>query len=208
MVRLDPANGKGWYHLGLLCRKENDRPEAIRAFREVVRLKPELAEVWHHLGLLLTEDDEREAARDAFREAVRLKPDYLHAWCGLGMTCAALGDEGELALVEQQLELLDPGVAARFRESYAQAAESAVASAAATPAAGRRRARSKRGTAANPASRFEAWLKSLPVPPPSRTPLTRGARDVSSFLVMLVPSAVRPEARVRRSPCARRGAAV
>jgi len=42
----------------------------------------------------------------------------------------------------------------------------------------------------------------------SKLSLTRGTSHVSSLFVMLVRPAVRPEARVRRGPRARRGAAV
>ncbi len=177
VVRFDPAHAKGWYHLAMLCRREDGRDEAIRAFREVVRLKPELAEVWYDLGVLHSEGGERESARDSFREAVRLKPDYLYAWCGLGMTCAALGDEAELAVVERQLNLLDARVAARFRESYAQAAEGSSAS----PGPGRprrRRSRSRRITEAELAANFEAWLKSLPAPLPPTS--ARGGAPVAA----------------------------
>jgi tetratricopeptide (TPR) repeat protein len=162
VVRFDPAHAKGWYHLGLLSRKEGEGPEAIRAFREVVRLKPELAEAWYRLGLLLSEGGEREEARVSFREAVRLKPDYLYAWCALGMTCAALADEAELAIVERQLNLLDPRVAEHFREGYAQAVESASPSS--SQAAHARRARSRRHLERELIANFEAWLKSLPAP--------------------------------------------
>jgi tetratricopeptide (TPR) repeat protein len=158
VVRFDPAHAKGWYHLGLLCRKESGREEAIRAFREVIRLKPELAEVWYRLGLLLSEGGEREPAREAFREAVRLKKDYVYAWCGLGMTCAALGDDSELAVVEQQLELIDPRVAKLFRESYTQPAEPAEAAAPGK----RRRARSHQILERELVANFEKWLRSLP----------------------------------------------
>ena len=162
MVRFNPAHAKGWCHLGVLCRNEHGREEAIRAFREVARLKPELAEVWYRLGLLLSENGENEEARISFREAVRLKPDYLHAWCGLGMTCAALGDEAELAHVEQQLSLFDPRVAAHFREGCVQAAVSALP--ASSPGARRQRARSRRLRERELIANFEAWLKSLPAP--------------------------------------------
>src|SRR5262245_16171785 len=169
-VRFDPAHAKAWYHLGLLCRKESGREEAIHAFREVVRLKPELAEVWHRLGLLLAEGGDREGARDCFREAVRLKPDYVHAWCGLGLTCAALKDEAGLAVVERELSLLDPQVAAHFRESYAQAADGADASA--SPE-GHRRRRSRRLLEKELVANFEKWLRSLPAAP---APLPERAR--------------------------------
>ncbi len=158
VVRFDPAHAKGWYHLGLLCRKESGGEEAIRAFREVVRLKPDLAEVWYRLGLLLAESGEREQAREAFREAVRLKKDYVYAWCGLGMTCAALGDDAELAVVERELDLIDPRVAKHFRESYARITEPATAAAPGK----RRRARSRQHLERELVANFEKWLKSLP----------------------------------------------
>jgi tetratricopeptide (TPR) repeat protein len=166
VVRFDPAHAKGWYHLGLLCRTESEREEAIRAFREVVRLRPDLAEGWYRLGLLLSDGADREDARNSFREAVRLKPDYVFAWCALGMTCVALGDVAELATVERQLERLDPRVAARFRESYTQAAEPAASEA---PGKRRRRPRSRQILERELVANFEKWLKSLPAPAASRS---------------------------------------
>jgi tetratricopeptide (TPR) repeat protein len=162
VVRFDPGHAKGWYHLGLLCRRESGSEEAIHAFREVLRLKPDLAEVWYRLGLLLSEGDSREA-RESFREAVRLKPGFVPAWCGLGLTCVALDDEKGLQAVERKLSLLDPGVATRFRESYARAAESVPPPG---PAKRRRRARSRRTVERELVANFEKWLKSLPSPPP------------------------------------------
>jgi tetratricopeptide (TPR) repeat protein len=162
VVRFDPAHAKAWYHLGLLCRRESGREESVQAFREVVRLRPELAEGWYRLGLLLSEGGEAEKARECFREAVGRKPDYLYAWCGVGMTSAALGDEAELARAERQLHVLDPRVAAHFRESYAQPAESALP----PPSPGkRRRARSRRLVERELVANFEKWLKSLPAAP-------------------------------------------
>jgi hypothetical protein len=113
--------------------------------------------------MLLAEGEDHVTAREAFREAVRLRPDFLLAWCGLGLTCAALGDEAERRTVETRLQEIDPTLAARFRETCARG----LASASLAPLSGGPRLRSTPDApvVARLASSFEAWLKSLPLPP-------------------------------------------
>jgi Flp pilus assembly protein TadD len=175
-VRFDPGHGKAWYALGLLLRKHDDPAGALGAFREVLRRKPDLAVVWHHVGVLHAERGDGVRARKAFGRAVKLRPQDVHAWCGLGMASALLGDRAATEEVHRRLAELAPDVAAAFRARYVEPGPVNPAGGGAAVASHGPISGAVAALAAPPqepamvrphdvAASFEAWLRSLPVPP-------------------------------------------
>lgn len=118
-VKLDRADAKAWYNLGLTRARLGRKPEALAAYRRARELDPRDVDVARQIGLAHIERQEWVEAVAVLLEATREQPETPDLWIHLGRAQRGLGNlQGALESLARALEL-DPGNRAGDAETAA-----------------------------------------------------------------------------------------
>lgn len=107
-LELDPDVARAWMYRGMICHKQEKRPQAIAFFQQAVRCKPNYLQAHFNLGMCLTEVGKHEAAIAAFQNAVRCEPLSAPAHAHLGKLLLNQGRKLEAATHLEQAVTLNP----------------------------------------------------------------------------------------------------
>lgn len=92
-TEVNPNRTEGFYLLGLACQEEEDIPEAIEAYENLVTIDPGYKEGFYNLGYIhLVYLNEFGAAARFFTQAIDLDKSYVDAYFNRGYCYELLGD--------------------------------------------------------------------------------------------------------------------
>jgi tetratricopeptide (TPR) repeat protein len=101
-----PADGIGFYQLGLARFAKGDEPGALAALTRATELLPQQADAWYRLGVLLFDGERFDAAKAPLLKAVELGPQAARYRIPLATCLGRLGDaKGALAQLAQVPQL-------------------------------------------------------------------------------------------------------
>lgn len=118
-ARVDGADGRATYYLGLTHLESGRLEEAIRAFEAAAAASPERAQIWWRLGLSLLDAGRDADAAAAIDRALELDPASAPAWAGRGRLALADDRPQDALDAFQEALRLNPG-AAGADERYLQ----------------------------------------------------------------------------------------
>ena len=153
VVKANPDNAHAWFVLGLVFKNQGDFQQSLPAFQSAARLVPDDPDVFYFIGVVETELGEQQKANEAFERALQLNPFHASAEFGLARLLQrmgerqkarehlvrfqhlvdsklgvpmslAYGDQGQLSLVLQDLNALQPS-ATPVRVRFADVTRSA-----------------------------------------------------------------------------------
>ncbi len=106
LTLLDPAEPRGWYHLGLMRTRIGDAEGSIAALEEAGVLSPGYAPAFWQRGFRLLDAGRLNEAETAFRQAARVEPSALAPVAGLSRVLISRGDlDGAVKMLESLLAL-------------------------------------------------------------------------------------------------------
>ena len=88
-----PNHFDAYNNLGVICRDQGMRAEAVACYRRALELKPDFAAALNNLGVACRDQGKLDEAVAWYRRALKVRPDYAEAHSNIG---AALKDCGQL----------------------------------------------------------------------------------------------------------------
>lgn len=92
-LRINPADAKTHYNLGMACSESGDTDAAIDSFKYAIKITPDYALAYNGMGNALKDKGELEQAIKTYRQALKIEPEFAEVLNNLGI---ALKDSGNL----------------------------------------------------------------------------------------------------------------
>lgn len=121
VVQRNPEDIGAWNLLGESQRKAGQPGQAARTLERASVVGRTSFVTFFFLGEAYRDNQRLDRAIPAYREATRLAPAFAQGWFELGSACLRTGEKGEAAGALDNLQKLDPTLAAELKKQAAAA---------------------------------------------------------------------------------------
>ena len=116
VLQSNPEDIGAWNLLGETQRRAGQPGQAVRTLERASVVGRTSFVTFFFLGEAYRDTQRLDRAVQAYREAVRLAPDFAQGWFELGSASARIGERNEAATALDNLQKLDPALAAKLKE--------------------------------------------------------------------------------------------
>jgi protein O-GlcNAc transferase len=116
VVQSNPEDVGAWNLLGEAQRKAGQPGQAVRTLERASVVGRTSFVTFFFLGEAYRDVQRLDLAVQAYREATRLAPDFAQGWFELGSASARMGDRSQAGAALDNLQKLDPALAASLKE--------------------------------------------------------------------------------------------